>query len=309
MRGGRPAQLVLGSVQLGLAYGAANRTGKPSHPAALRLLQRAADAGVTSFDTARTYGDAEERLGDALKGRKVRTTTKLAPLSDLAPNSSRDTVRAEVDKSIADSQRALKRDVLDCVLLHRAAHRTAFDGAIWRRLKEHLVQGTIASLGVSVQNPDEARESLGDFSVRHLQLPFNVLDWRWGSAGVIAEIAKRKDVTVHARSVFLQGVLAANDASVWPRIAGVDAPAIVAWLNGQPRAFGCDSVADLCLRYVRGQDWIDGVVIGMETEDQLDANLALIARAPLSLQDCGLIEERRPHVPVALLDPSQWPRR
>ena len=29
--------------------------------------------------------------------------------------------------------------------------------------------------------------------------------------------------------------------------------------------------ADLCLAYVRGQSWIDGVVVGMETEDQLEA--------------------------------------
>lgn len=309
MRGGRPAELVLGSVQLGLAYGAANRTGKPARPAALRLLQRAADAGVISFDTARTYGDAEERLGDALKGRKVHTTTKLAPLTDLAPDASRDTVRAAVDKSIADSLKALKRDVLDCVLLHRAAHRIAFEGAIWRRLKEHLVQGTIDSLGVSVQNPDEARDALADFSVRHLQLPYNLLDWRWQSAGVIAQIAKRKDVTIHARSVFLQGVLAAEDASVWPRVAGVDASAVIAWLNEEARALGCDTVADLCLGYVRGQSWIDGVVIGMETEDQLEANLALIRRAPLSPQDCSAIEGRRPQLPVAFLDPSQWPAR
>jgi aryl-alcohol dehydrogenase-like predicted oxidoreductase len=248
-------------------------------------------------------------LGEAFKGRKVRTTTKLAPLNELAPDASRDTVRAAVDKSIVDSQRALKRDVLDCVLLHRAAQRTAFDGAIWRRLKEHVVQGTIDSLGVSVQNPEEARDALADASVRHLQLPYNLLDWRWQGAGVIAEIVKRKDVTIHARSVFLQGVLAAQDVSVWPPIAGVDAPAVIDWLNEETRAFGCDSVADLCLGYVRGQSWIDGVVIGMETEDQLEANLALVARSPLSPQDCSLIEARRPHLPAALLDPAQWPRR
>ena len=66
MRKARPAELVLGSVQLGLAYGAANRTGKPSRGQACRLVSRAVDAGITKFDTARAYGDAEERLGEAL---------------------------------------------------------------------------------------------------------------------------------------------------------------------------------------------------------------------------------------------------
>jgi N-acyl-D-aspartate/D-glutamate deacylase len=56
MRNARPTELVMGSAQLGLTYGAANRTGKPEREAALRLVQRAADAGVETFDTARAYG-------------------------------------------------------------------------------------------------------------------------------------------------------------------------------------------------------------------------------------------------------------
>jgi aryl-alcohol dehydrogenase-like predicted oxidoreductase len=86
MREPRPAELVLGSVQLGVPYGAANRTGKPTRAAALRLVTRAVDAGITKFDTARAYGDSEDRLGEALRTRKaIRTITKLSPLADLAP--------------------------------------------------------------------------------------------------------------------------------------------------------------------------------------------------------------------------------
>jgi len=88
MRGQRPAELVVGSVQLGLPYGIANRTGKPPRETALRLVKRAADAGVAVFDTARAYGDAEDRLGEALEGRSVRTITKLSPLSELPPDAS-----------------------------------------------------------------------------------------------------------------------------------------------------------------------------------------------------------------------------
>jgi aryl-alcohol dehydrogenase-like predicted oxidoreductase len=67
-------------------------------------------------------------------------------------------------------------------------------------------------------------------------------------------------------------------------------------------------VADLCLAYARGQGWIDGVVVGMETEDQLDDNLRLFVRPPLAPEDCALIERRIPRVPAALLDPAQWPK-
>ena len=59
---------------------------------------------------------------------------------------------------------------------------TAFDGAVWERLLERLEDGTVLSLGVSVQSPEEASAALACPDVRHLQLPFNLLDWRWAEA-------------------------------------------------------------------------------------------------------------------------------
>jgi aryl-alcohol dehydrogenase-like predicted oxidoreductase len=308
MRAPRPAELVLGSVQLGVSYGAANRTGKPTRAAALRLVTRAVDAGITKFDTARAYGDSEDRLGEALRTRKaIRTITKLSPLADLAPDASRREVRSAVDASIEESLYALRREQIDCLLLHRAAHMTAFEGAVWERLIERLEDGTVLALGVSVQSPEEALMALDCADVRHLQLPFNLLDWRWAEAGIVDRLRSRSQVTIHARSVFLQGLLAAGDPSVWPQIAGVDAASLLTTIVRIAQEFGRESAADLCVAYARGQDWIDGVVVGMETEDQLDDNLRLFLRPPLSPQDCADVARRLPPVPAQLLNPAQWP--
>lgn len=307
MGASRPAELVLGSVQLGLPYGAANRTGMPSHDAALRLVRRASDAGIVTFDTARAYGESENRLGEALHARKpVRTITKLSPLSDLDANASRDAVRAAVNASVNQSLAALQRDQIDCLLLHRASHMTEFGGAVWDRLLELLEDGTVLGLGVSVQSPDEALAALTSTDVQHIQMPFNLLDWRWREAGVIDAIRARAHVTVHVRSVFLQGILAAHDASVWPRVPGVDAPALVAQLADLAAQFDRVNAADLCLAYARGQDWVDGVVVGMETEDQLDDNLALFVRRPLDPVACAQITNLLPRVPEQLLNPALW---
>jgi aryl-alcohol dehydrogenase-like predicted oxidoreductase len=229
-------------------------------------------------------------------------------LSELPFDAPADAVIAAVDGSVARSLGALQRDRLDCLLLHRAAHLSAFDGQVWTRLEHYLAKGTIGSLGVSVQSPAEAHTALAHPNVRHIQLPCNILDWRWDDASVIAAIRSKPSVTVHARSVFLQGVLAANDPSVWPLVPGVNAPKIIDWLNRKTTEFGRESVADLCLAYVRGQDWIDGVVVGMETEEQLEANLDLSTRPPLGPADCAEIEASRPRVPEQLLDPARWPR-
>jgi spore coat polysaccharide biosynthesis protein SpsF len=310
MRERSPAEMVLGTVQLGLAYGAANRTGKPGHAAALKLVRKAAQSGVSQFDTARAYGDSEDRVGEALAGKKaVRTITKLSPLSGLAAHSSRDEVRSAVDDSIEQSLVSLRRTRLDCLLLHRAQHMWAFGGAIWERLIERLEDGSILSLGVSVQSPVEALAALACSDVVHLQLPFNLLDWRWLAAGFQSCLAARPNVTVHARSAFLQGILAAHDPDIWPRVSGVDATAMVRMIATLTEIFDRETPADLCLAYVRGQSWIDGVVVGLESEDQLDDNLRLFIKPPLAAEDCASVTARIPRMPVALLDPAQWPKR
>ena len=99
--------------------------------------------------------------------------------------------------------------------------------------------------------------------MRHIQLPFNALDWRWRDSGVFEALAKRPGVTVHARSALLQGLLANSSDARWPE--GIDPGRT----HDAPSRLTCeldrDSPADLCLAYVRAQSWIDGVVVGMES--------------------------------------------
>jgi aryl-alcohol dehydrogenase-like predicted oxidoreductase len=273
----------------------------------MRLVHRAADSGIAEFDTARGYGDSEDRLGEALTGRTARIITKLSPLGDLPANASRDGVRDAVNRSVAESLAALRQDSLACVLGHRGAHLTAFGGAVWERLTELKSSGVIRMLGVSVQSPAEALAALEHPNVEHIQLPFNVLDWRWQAAG-IPERVRSRNVTIHARSVFLQGLLATNDSAAWPAVPGVDPNNVIEWLNTQCDEFLRVNTADLCLAYVRAQNWIDGAVVGVETEEQLEANLRLWENPPLTPQECGALEHTRPHMQAEILDPARWPQ-
>ncbi len=301
------AEFVLGTVQLGLPYGAANRTGKPSREAAVALVRRAVAAGIRCFDTAHAYGDAEERLGEALSGQPVFIVTKLSPLNDLAEIAAPADVVAAVEASVAQSCVALRTGRLDCLLLHRAVHRTQFGGVLWQRLLAYKATGVIGKLGVSVQSPAEAAAALECPDVQHIQLPFNLLDWRW--AGIVDALTARPDVTVHVRSVLLQGLLAAGDPSVWPVIDGVDPAAVLAGIDALVRELGRDSAADLCMAYARGQAFINGVVIGLETETQLEENLRLMRNPPLTPAECRLVEKRLPHCPEQLLNPALWPKK
>lgn len=55
--------MTLGTVQLGMEYGIANKSGMPSAQKAFEILDTAIEGGINSFDTSNGYGESEEVLG------------------------------------------------------------------------------------------------------------------------------------------------------------------------------------------------------------------------------------------------------
>ena len=81
---------------------------------------------------------------------------------------------------------------------------------------------------------------------------------------------------------------------------------MAARINQDQRSRLRRDLADLCLAYVNAQDWIDGIVMGVETIDQLFANFTAFSSPPLSQQQVEEMEQSRPKMSEKLLDPSQW---
>lgn len=300
--------LTLGTAQLGMVYGRTNTTGKLNKSAAAELVAHAIENGVTQIDTARTYGSSERVVGLGVRrsGRSdVKVITKLAPFDELLPNAPEDHVRTAVRSSVFQSCVELGERTIDTLLLHRWRIARISGGAAWDELKNLRHDGYIRTLGASVQSPEDALEALDDEDVKHLQLPLNILDRRWRRAGVPEKVRQRPDVVVHARSVFLQGVLI-SDTKYWPALNGVDAVAVRDWLTEQVSRFGRLNHTDLCVAFVRAQDWITSLVLGMENEDQLRTNLKLFERTALSPEDAEHIYETVPEVPESLLNPAAW---
>ena len=301
--------LVLGTAQLGLQYGIANTAGMPTESAACDLVAAAVAAGVGMIDTARAYGDSERRIGLALEtigDSGVQVITKLAPLTHLT---SAIEAIAAAKASLLASRDALKRDRLDTVLLHRAADRLQWSGAVGDLLRSEQAAGRITKLGVSAQSPAEALLALADPAIVHLQFPYNLLDSRWRDNGVIDKLHARPDVTVHTRSALLQGLLTLPPNTPWPGIDAAASADLRARLEALAKTFRRGDVIDLGLAFVRGHAWIDGIVIGMETIDQLRENLEFFGRPPLDQSQLTAVRAAFPRLPDTLLDPAQWPAR
>jgi aryl-alcohol dehydrogenase-like predicted oxidoreductase len=295
------SRLVLGGAQLGGAYGIANTAGAPDRHTVANLLRRAADAGITHVDTARAYGDSERHIGRAGVD-ELEIVTKVAPLPPTAdrPDAARAAVQASVSRSLAELRRGSA-----IVLMHRAADARVAGGAAWDRLREYAAAGVARRIGVSVQSPAELAGVIDLPDLGYVQLPTNVLDTRWRAT----ELAAHPDMIVVARSVYLQGLLAAGRTLVWPTVADPARDRIVSALDEAAAALGYSDRLALCLAYVLSLPWVTAAVVGAETVAQLERNIALAGQPLLGAADLDRLRRTVPEVPASLLDPSRWGAR
>ena len=308
--GGRiDSRLTLGGVQLGAAYGVANSHGCPDDDELGHLLELAVDAGITTIDTARAYGRSESRIGHWMQSRqesRLRVVTKLDVLNLLPPNAPKAWVRAAVDASVFQSLAALRTTRIDTLLLHRWSHYADWNGEAWKHLLSLRDAGVIAALGSSVSSPEQAIEALSDPDIIHVQCPVNLFDQRWRAPSWTAAMQARPDVTIHARSVLLQGLVTLH-AERWPVFDGsCSATELLAHLDNLAQCCERESRVDLCLAYAASLPWVRSLVMGVETQAQFRENLRLIAKPALTPAQRDLVHATLPVLPLKLLDPSQW---
>ena len=308
---GVPApKLVLGAAQLGLDYGIANTSGKPSQSQCNVLIKTAISSGIKYIDTASDYGESESVIGIALQAgwkSRVEVITKLSKLKGCPDSADENIVGAYVDASIYKSLASLRLQKIEVLLMHISDQIFSRNGFVWKRLKEHLSFGLIGALGVSVQNPEELMKVLEIPEIEHIQLPFNLLDWRWDESIVkIRREKEKRKLVIHVRSVLLQGLLISSHDDHWLYANAKDPGVIRGWLQSQVNIHQRRCIADLCIAYVNAHEWIDGIVIGVDKIDQLQDNILLFGAKPMNKEELIIVHNSRPILSELTLNPSLW---
>ena len=295
------SDLVIGTAQLGLTYGKTNITGKPSSELANQIIKFAIDNNIKTFDTAREYGDSEKILSfvnDYTNDSCI--ITKLCKF-DYANISEREIIN-KVYESINTSCLLLNINKLPVLLLH--SYEYYKKNIIWNTLIDIKNKGIIDKIGVSVYNIDEAIAVLKDTHVEHIQLPINILDFRWNNKDFLDLVIKRKNLTLHVRSIFLQGILL-NNETYWPENCNVKF--YIEMLEKFQKKFNFSSKKELCLSYVKSFEWINGIIIGVETIEQLKDNIELFNKVrKLREEEINIIKYEFKNTPIQLLDPRLW---
>ena len=304
-----PKPMTLGGVQFGLDYGITNARGMVSERESIAIIRHAITEGIQYIDTASAYGGSERVIGKSLSGgwsNRVKVITKLPPFDeeDLSENQGF-SLSLMIRNSFLQSCINLKVDHIDTFMLHRADHLKY--AQVLEELKKLRKEGRINHIGVSVQSPQELALVLRNKDVSVIQMPYNILDYRWDAMiDVIKHEREQRRLIIHARSALLQGLLCSEDVSKW-LIAGIEnSSEIVSWLKTRFKQHEKMSVSDLCIGYVNSQDWIDSVVIGVDSEKNLFSNLQSISIPLMAKVTLDELTTSRPFVASECLNPVYW---
>lgn len=195
----------LGAVQFGVDYGISNKDGKTSTTEVMAILDAARELGVRVIDTASLYGDSEEVLGRSMSPDSRFDIVTKTP--QFAKQSLGETEAQHLEDIFRSSLLKLRRPSVYGLLIHRVDDLFVPGGTLLMdRLLKLKQSGLVGKIGVSVYSERQIDEVLGRFPIDLIQLPINVLDQRLLQSCHLQKL-KRAGVEIHARSVFLQGLL------------------------------------------------------------------------------------------------------
>lgn len=283
------SRLALGSVQFGLNYGINNSAGQVSFSELDAILKLSTQKGIDTIDTAYAYGNSENNLGDAgIEAFKI--ISKLPVCSGLD---------SEIRNFFFDSLQRLRKESIYGYLFHD--FNTFFNcQRSWETLQYLKQENKIKKIGFSLYNPTDLEYLLDkrmEFDI--IQIPFNVFDTRFVS---YFEILKKKEVEIHTRSAFLQGLFIRETDTL---------PSFFDTVKSKLRdikalALALDvSVSNLCLNYVLSYPEIDKVVIGVDNASQLYQNMESLN----SYSKVELVKNKLTQLSVNdenILNPAKW---
>ena len=290
------SELVLGTAQFGSNYGLCNRFGKPDFQHVCAILDVAKAAGVETLDTAVSYGSADKVLGEADLDGYFQIVSKLPALPPRVKD-----VKGWVERQIHASLSRMSRQSMHGLLVHNVSDVRGSNGLeILGAMNSLKSCGLIEKIGISVYGPNDLDCLIDSVELDLVQAPVNVFDRSLEVSGYL-DLLERRGIEVHARSVFLQGILLANQEAL-PKFFDRWSESLKSW-HQYLKACNTSAVA-ACLSYPASLAGVSKIVVGVESVMQLRE---IIANFPTNRVMRPLPDWSSTGADMArLIDPRRW---
>jgi len=259
-------KIILGSANLGSNYGL--RGNKIEIKEFSKLISFAFKKGIKHIDTSAGYHNSEKIIGSSKKNFSV--ITKISRIPSKIKNK-------EIDKWITNevkkSKKKLKNKIIYGLLLQNAKILLESRGKkIFSTLLKLKELGYYKKLGVSVYDFKILEKIIKKFDIDIVQLPYNVLDQRASSKKLFFKL-KRKNIEIHARSIFLQGLLLEKNIKLKKKFRELNG--ILNKWNNWLNKKKIENI-NACLNFVFQNKNIDKIVIGFDSLNNLKEIINLV---------------------------------
>ena len=252
--------LAIGTAQFGLDYGISNFSGKVKLDEVKKIIQLAQISGIDTIDTARDYGDSEESIGKCdISSFKV--VTKIGSFEG-----HEDKISNWTEQEVKSSIKKLGLKTLYGVLLHRPLELLSENGdELYKSILNLKRDKLVKKIGVSVYSTHDLMKIVDRFDIDIVQLPVNIINQEILKTGFL-KVLKGKNIEIHARSCFLQGLLLMKYDEIplkfkkWSNI-------FMDWHNWL-KENNINAIQG-CLSFINSIDDIDKVVVGTQNVAQL----------------------------------------
>lgn len=293
--------LVLGTAQFDSNYGIANadKTERPDQITVNAIVQEAWENGIQEFDTAQGYGKSEQALGEALSKLGVSAEALIISKFDPALDHLN---RSALSNALGESLSRLGSPSLYGMMLHREEMLSIWDNGLSKILHTFVMFGKIKHIGISVYSPEKAIQALNTDGIDMVQLPTNILDRRFETAGVF-QLADEKRKKIYIRSVFLQGLILMDMEEISRKM--FLAKHVIERLESISRNLKL-SRQELALGYVKSEMPNAKVVFGADTPLHVKENVACW-EGELSPSSVDKVKKIFDYVDEKILNPTLWP--
>ncbi len=157
---------------------------------------------INTIETSSDYKNSEETLG-RLGCKEFKIITKIPKLNNSYIGSS----DAYIENKIENSLKNMKKKKLYALLFRDPQNLIkGMNINLWQTAKEYQNKGVISKIGITIYDIKELEKTFEILKPNIVQVPYNLFDRRVETTGWLDELYK-KNVKVHCRSVFLQGLL------------------------------------------------------------------------------------------------------
>ena len=198
-------KISIGTAQFGLKYGICNKDGIVKKKEVKKIINYCKLKKINFIDTAKGYGKSHKVLG-SFNLKKFSITTKISKTKKINDKNLENYLSMEINKILKE----LNINKLHALLIHNTNQlKGRFGISFYKILQKLKKKKKFIKLGVSVYTKKELDSVLKNFDIDIVNLPVSVANQEFCQKNYLLKL-KKKNIEIHARSIFLQGLLLSN---------------------------------------------------------------------------------------------------